>query len=194
MLATTNGLQLITPPASEPLTLTEAKAHLRVDGTDEDTLITALIIAARQYVEERCWIALITQTWQLSLETWPDEALRLPKTPLLSQPTITAVRYLDTDGNQQTLSSSVYTVLATGEFTLAYGEEWPDVWPQWPIELEYTVGYGATSDVPALLKATIKLVLGHLFENREAVVAASGISAVSLPLAVDSLLALYEVR
>lgn len=194
MLATTDGLQLLTAPTSEPLTLTEAKAHLRVDGTDEDPLITALITAARQYVEERCWIALLTQTWQLSLETWPAEPLRLPKTPLLCQPTITSVRYLDMNGSQQTLSTSVYTVLATGELALVHGQEWPAVWPQWPIAIEYTVGYGAASDVPAVLKAALKLLLGHLFENREAVIATAGISAVSVPLAIDSLLSLYEVR
>ena len=196
MLAAIEGARLLTPPASEPVTLERVKAHLRVDGDEENDLISTLIVVARQYVEQRCWCALINQTWILGLDTWPFEPLRLPMTPLLTRPTIVAVRYRDSSGSPVTLSSSVYTVLATGEFTLVHDQNWPgDVWTQWSIEIEYTVGYGATAQsVPAPLVAVIKLLAGHLYENREAVSVGAGVAVSSVPLAVDSLLALYEVR
>lgn len=63
---------LITAPAIEPVTLTQAKAHLRVDFADDDTLITTLIIVARQAVEEFLGRALITQTWQVFYDKFPD--------------------------------------------------------------------------------------------------------------------------
>jgi len=195
MIAQTASLRLVTAPTREPLDLLSVKAHLRVDGTDEDDLIFALLLAATQYVEERCWIALMTQTWRLGLETWPPEPLRLPKTPLLTSPTIAAVRYQDSSGSQHTLDATVYTVQATGEWGLAYGQTWPSDVRPWSIEVEYTVGYGATpAALPAPLGAALKLLIGHLYENREAVVAGAGVSTMILPLALDSLLSLYEVR
>ena len=58
---------LTVPPAGEPLTLAEAKPHLRVDLNDDDALITALISAAREQVEFLTGQRLITQTWELEL-------------------------------------------------------------------------------------------------------------------------------
>jgi len=195
MLAPIEGARLLTAPASEPITLDEAKAHLRVDATDEDTLITGLISAARQYIEQRCWCALITQTWILFLETWPGCPLRLPMIPLLTRPTVSQVRYKNTAGGALVLSADVYTVLATGEFALDYDQSWPGDVRAWSIEIEYTVGYGATgANLPAPLLAATKLLIGHLYENREAVTVGAGVTATTIPLAVDSLLALYEVR
>lgn len=158
-------------------------------------MITGLISAARQYVEERCWIAILDQTWALGLEEWPDEPIRLPKTPLGKLPTITLVRYRDGAGSWQTVTSTVYTVLPTGEFTLAANQSWPAVsWAQWPIEVQYTVGFGAAGQVPEMMKALIKLMVGHLYENREGVQVGAGQSALTVPLAVESLCAMFEVR
>jgi len=195
MLAPSEGARLLTPAVGEPLTLAAVKAHLRVDIDDDDDLISGLIQAARQYIEDRCWIAMLTQTWVLGLETWPDKPLRLPRTPLLTVPTISQVRYKNNSGVAQVLASSVYTVLATGEWTLDYAQSWPIDFRHWSIEIEYSVGYGTSgTSVPAPMLAALKLMLGHLYENREAVMAGAGLSAMILPLAVDSLLALYEVR
>ena len=214
MLAPIDGARLLTLPTVEPLTLVEAKAHLRVDVTDDDALITGLIIAARQYVEQRCWCALLNQTWIVGLETWPNDAprlsmlnpvlqlsssrwaaLRLPMTPLLMRPTITAVRYQNRAASPLVLASTVYSIWPTGELALGYGQSWPGDLLPWSIEVEYVVGYGATAaSVPAPLLAAVKLMLGHLYENREAVTVGAGVSTMVTPLAVDSLLALYEVR
>lgn len=65
--------QLITPPAQEPVTLSEAKAHLRLETALDDDYITALIQSARQYTEQICWRGLVTQTWELVLESFAGE-------------------------------------------------------------------------------------------------------------------------
>ncbi len=65
--------QLITPPATEPVTLAEAKVHLRLETALDDDYVTALISAARQYTEQVCWRALVTQTWELVLDSFQGE-------------------------------------------------------------------------------------------------------------------------
>jgi hypothetical protein len=65
------GLTLITPPASEPVTLAEAKAHLRLEIGDDDALVAGLVTAARQHVEDLIAQSLVTQTWQLTLDKFP---------------------------------------------------------------------------------------------------------------------------
>ncbi len=65
-------LILTAGPSVEPVSLAEAKAHCRVDGTAEDTLIASLIVAARMHVERALDAALIAQGWSLYLDGWPD--------------------------------------------------------------------------------------------------------------------------
>ena len=65
------GLTLVTAPASEPVSLAEAKAHLRIEAADDDSLIGALITAARQSAEAHMRRALMSQTWRLSLDRFP---------------------------------------------------------------------------------------------------------------------------
>ena len=89
------SLTLIAAPILEPMTLAEAKLHLRVDGTDEDDLITALIVAARRRAEHLLTRALITQTWELTLDEFPAADIQLPKPGVLS---IVSVKYLDSAG------------------------------------------------------------------------------------------------
>lgn len=165
------GLLQNTAPATEPVTLAEAKSHLRVDVTDDDTLITELIKAARQIVESNTGRSLITQTWRLTLDAFPrnNEAIQLEKPPLVS---VQSVTYVDTNGTTQTLATSDYIVDTShiqGEVALAYDKTWPETRPQRnAVLVNYTAGYGAASAVPEVLKAAIKLRLGDLFANREA--------------------------
>lgn len=185
---------LSSAPATEPVTTAELKSHLRVDSTDEDTLIASLGTAARQYVEEQTRRALVTQTWVLKLDEFPesDGEILLPRPPLVS---VSSVTYVDTAGSTQTLSSSVYSVDTTdtpGRITLAYDQTWPTVRDQRnAITVTYVAGYGAASAVPDALKAAIKLLVGHWFTNREGVV--TGTIATEIPMAVDALLAPYRV-
>lgn len=182
-------LKLVTAPASEPVTLTEAKAHLRVDGTDDDTLITVLIAAARQYYEDACRRMLITQTWRLSLDCWPANSLIIPKMPLI---TVSAIAYTDSAGATHTLSTDVYDVdteAQPGRVTLAYNQSWPSVelYPLNPIQITFTAGYGAAASVPEVDKQAIKLLVGHWYENREPVVT-TGAAPKDIPMAVESLI------
>jgi hypothetical protein len=60
-------IRLVTAPASEPVTLAEAKAHLRLDTSLDDAFVASIIVAARQYIERVCWRGLLLQTWELTL-------------------------------------------------------------------------------------------------------------------------------
>lgn len=114
-----------TPPSAEPISLTEAKAHLRVDGTDDDALITSLIVTARQHVEAETERILITQTWDLYEDEFPD-VIEIPYPPLQS---ISVITYTDEDGVTQTLATSVYTVdmdSEPGQVYEAYNQTWPN--------------------------------------------------------------------
>ena len=90
--------KIVTAAAAVPVTLTEAKAHLRVDYTTDDTLITTLINVATEYAEKRLGRALITQTWAAYFNDWdeafansPDnDAIHLPYAPLQS---VTHIKY-----------------------------------------------------------------------------------------------------
>jgi len=166
-------LTLVTSPAAEPLTLEEGQLHLRVDGDDstEDVLITALIKAAREWCEGFQGRSYITQTWKLTLDAFPasDAVIVLPYPPIQS---ITSIKYIDTDGAEQTMSSDDYslnTAAEPGEIELAYDASWPSIRSQRAaVEVTYVAGYGLTSStVPELFRHAIRLRLGDFYEHRE---------------------------
>ncbi len=180
------ALRRITDAATEPVTLSEAKAHLRVTASDEDALITALITAARTTCENEIRRSLITQTWELTLDQFPD-AIELPYPPIIG---ITSVEYIDaTSGTETTLSSASYTLDAKSEpgwLVPAYGYNWPSTRDEInAVTVTYTAGYGNAAAVPEAIKGWIKLMVGHLCENREAVVV--GASVAKLPFAAGLL-------
>lgn len=184
-------LTLVTPPAVEPVTLIEAKAHLRVTATDEDTLITALIKAARQQAEHRTVATVfVTQTWTETLDAFPAEIV-LSRRPLQS---VSSITYTDTDGTEQTLAVADYQVVTDellGRIVPAYGVDWPTARDMpGAVVVTYVAGYGAAADVPESIKSAVLLLIGHLYEHREAV---SDGSMSELPMAVDALLAPYWV-
>jgi uncharacterized phiE125 gp8 family phage protein len=172
------GIEVIEAPEEEPLTLDEAKAHLRVDIDDDDDLITALISAARGHVESRTGRALVTQAWRLTLDDFPRYAnaqrychqapIKLPGGPSSG---VTSFTYIDSDGTQQTLDPSAYVVDLSGEgarITPLWNTPWPTIRRQiGGIKIEYGVGYGEPADVPQALKAAMKLIIGELYSNRE---------------------------
>lgn len=189
------NLALITPPATEPITLTEAKAHVRVTASTEDTLLTALIVAARQFVEEETSRALITQTWERQLDDWPA-FVRLPRPPALA---ITSIKYVDEDGTEATLASTAYTLYANVEpgHLVIDGDELPTgvVLADYAgVRIRYTAGYGAAAAVPQALKQAMLLLIGHWYLNREAVAIGGQRSSMTpLPLGVDALIAPYRL-
>ncbi len=175
-------LSQLSAPATEPLTLAEAKLHLRVDAdvTDDDSLITALIVTARQQAEHRTGRALVTQQWRLGLDQFPVDSLDLPFPKLQS---VQSVTYLDSNGARQTLANTEYDAIndeMVGRIVPAYGKSWPDC-RQHPgsVQISYTCGYGAAADVPQSIKAWMLLAIGAWYENREALT--SGQPVAELP-------------
>lgn len=197
-------LSTVTDPAVEPITLAEARAHLRLEATgspaahEDDDYVSALITAAREKVEADTGRALVQRTLKLRLNTW-SESIELPYAPLLS---VSSVKYYDNDGTLQTLSSSVYDVYtdeAPGGIRLAYNQSWPNHRAQEnAIEITYVAGYaddGASptdyrANIPVSIKQAMYLIIGDLYENREAKIV--GVSAMDNP-AVNALLAPHRV-
>lgn len=192
------GLNIVTPPAVEPVTLSDMKLHLRVDITDDDNLISVLISAARAYVENNLRRALITQTWNLTMGHWPfDNQFCYPLPPLQSG---AAVSYFDSSGTEWTLDPTTYrvdTASSPGRLVLGFGQRWPatTLRTSGAILAPFTCGYGADgTTVPAPIIAAIKLMVGNLYENREAVmVEQRALKVLEMPLAIDALLAPYRV-
>lgn len=184
------GLKLITAPATEPLTLAEAKLHLRVDASDEDSYITALIQAAREFAEHITERAFVTQTWELALDAFPAAELKLPKPPLAS---IVSIKYDDTAGTEQTIGSSFYVadLYSTPGWVLpAYATSWPATRDQAnAVRVRYSCGYGAAAAVPQGIKNWILLRVGSLYAIREEMVPGRALQ----PAFVDRLLDAYRV-
>ncbi len=172
-----SALTLITPPALEPVTLVEAKAHLRVESAQDDTLITALIVAARQSAEIWLGRALITQTWRLLEDAAPEgRFLELPRAPLLS---VTHVKsYDDTDAATIFPASAYFvdTARQPGRVVLRVGAVWPTVSRAANgFEVQFAAGYGpAASDVPAAIRQGLLIHLASLYAARGDRVAPDG--------------------
>lgn len=170
-------LHLVTPASVAPLTLDEAKKHLRVfDSTDEDELITGLIEASCAQFEEETGRQVVNATWRGRLDRFPcgAEPIKLPRPPLS---TVSSITYMDTAGATQTWSSSEYQVDAfAGPYAKhglvypKYANQYPDTYPlPDAVTINFTAGYGdAPATIPEGIRATIKLILGDLFTNREA--------------------------
>ena len=201
--------KLITGPAAEPISLAEAKAHLRVDISDDDTLITALIVAARQYAETECQRVFVTQTWKLVLDAFPGPALQgipfgqpwtLPGFAIVvDRPpvqTIDSIQYLDMSGTLQTMPVSDYTAELTNapaRITPKFGKIWPITMPQiGAVTVNFTAGYGNAAAVPEGIKAWMKIRIGTMYENREEVALMSRGKIEPLPY-VDRLLDGFRV-
>jgi uncharacterized phiE125 gp8 family phage protein len=164
------SLQLVTAPTQEPITLVEAKAHLRVDFADDDALITSLIAAARQAAETLTGRQLMTARWKQVFDCFPGAPILLAKAPLQS---IVSIEYLDMGAVLQTLAAPTYTVDAACEparVTPVFGQIWPVSLPQiGAVSVTFDAGYGGPSLVPDGIKAWIKIRVGSLYAHREEV-------------------------
>ena len=165
------GLKIVTAPQSEPISLPDMKDHLRVTGTDEDALITTLIEAAREYCESYQNRAYITQTWEFALDEWPENGIiSIPKPPLQS---VTSIKYYGTDDAEYIWDPSNYQVdthRQPGRVAPVYGKAWPSTTlrPMNGILITFEAGQADADAVPERVKQAIKVLVGHLYENREA--------------------------
>lgn len=178
-------------PAETPITLAEAKAHCRVNHSDEDSLITSLILAATEYFDGVGGVlgrALVTQSWRQDYNGFDDE-LRLPLAPVAS---ITSITYHDADNTQQTLTNTVYELLLdqTGPYVaLKTGQSWPSVYDREPsVSITFVAGL-ATASIPNRIKSAMKLLVGHWYDNRSAAIDKQ---MSDIPFGVDVLVSSYR--
>lgn len=192
-------LRLVTDAASEPVTLAEAKAYCRVDISDDDTLITALIGSARRYVERETGFALMTQTWTAVYDRWPEgegqgfggpwwdgvrqlptsfvtptTTIEIPKRPFQA---VTSVKLKDAYGVFTTVSPSVYYSEVSdmrGRVSRVLGQIWPVIImaQSGAIEIEFTAGFDGApyAGVPEDLKAAVKMLVKHFYDHREPII------------------------
>ncbi len=178
------GLKLAEPPEAEPVTLEEAKAHLRLEGGADDAYVTALIQAARERAELFLRRALITQAFEYTLDGFPTApAIDLPRPPLQS---VESIQYIDTAGNVQTLAPEDYVVDTSsgeiGRVALAWNWFWPIARGSInSVVIKFTAGYGdSPEDVPQAIRQAILIEISNLYENREDVIVGQNISMLSL--------------
>lgn len=179
------GLKLITAPTELPVTLAQAKLHLREDASDYDSQIQLMLEAAISYVDGPNGFlgrALIDQTWDYYLDTFAQIQstlggkgfIELPLPPLIS---VTSVNYTDSAGNEQTLPTTSYVVddsTKPARIALTSTGNWPTISNEFKsIRIRFRAGYldqtvsPAVSAVPGQIKAAILLLVGSLYENRE---------------------------
>lgn len=162
-------LKTVTPPTSEPVTLSVAKAHLKVTDANEDALIASLIVTARREAENRTRRQLMTATYDLTLDAFPA-TIELPRPPLQS---VTSITYVDADGATQTLAAEKYTVVNDSDgvparIVPAVDEVWPatKAVPA-AVVVRYVAGWAGADDVPEPIKQWMLLRIGGLYEQRE---------------------------
>jgi len=162
------SLTLNTPPSAEPVTLDQAKAHLKVDTADDDALITSLIAAARARAEWHTGRAFVTQSWTLWLDAWPcDGIIEIPLPPLRSVASVTAYALDDSATVLDAATWQVDTTSSPARLMLK-----PNASP--PVNLRrinaiavaFTAGYGDESDVPAPVCEAILKLVANFYMNR----------------------------
>jgi len=198
------SLKVLTAPAVEPVSLSDMKLHLRVDHSADDSLISALISGARDYVERNTRRTLIHTTYRLMMDWFPADHIELPRGPVAQiavagsySYAMPRIRYYDQDSTLQTLT------YADEDFHLDLDNNPPrlcllplSIWPLTEIgrtnavEVDFVSGFSSTAaGVPQLLIQCVKLLVAHWYENRSAVQPGFG---GEVPMAVDSILKIYS--
>lgn len=189
--------QLVTAPTLEPITLAQAKEHLRVDGSDEDALITLCITAARERIEHECRRAFLKQKWTAYItgDIGGRLPVELPRARLMDAETF-LLEYRNADGDWTAWSDLMKQ--AHREPALLWITEQPaDIdSPRSPQDAVWRAtfwsGYGTTAEtVPGPLRHAILLLTAHLFERREMVI--SGATVTAIPNSLDWLINSFRV-
>lgn len=182
--------EITVAPTVEPLTVAEAKAHLRVDHTTDDSYIESLIKAARRTAEQFQSRAYITQTWKLYLDDFPSgKEIKLPVAPVAS---VSSITYVDLQGDTQTWDSANYQVdtkAAIPRIVLSPIVSWPNVETDRinAVTITFIAGYGATSaSVPENIKHAMKLIISDMYQHRESTVIGNIVN--EIPMSAKALL------
>lgn len=184
------SLSRVTAPASPPVTVAEVKSQSRIDIVAEDTLLARLIDAATATIDgpHGIGVCMVSQQWELAADRFPRVFL-LPLYPVIS---VDAIKYIDENGTEQTVDPAVYRV-DTHSNPARVSLEWNQVWPSArlvanAVKVTFTCGHAS---VPEDLRHAVMMLVAHWAENREAVIAGTG--AMTMPMAVESILSRYRV-
>jgi uncharacterized phiE125 gp8 family phage protein len=187
------GLKLITAPTVEPLTLDQVKAQCRIDTADEDALLALYISAARAKAENYTGAALISQTWEQTLDEFPCAEIELLKPPVTA---IESVTYVSPAGSPVVLPGTEYSLDAStfpGWLLPAAGATWPTTLDcANAVTIRYTTGYANAASIPADLRAWLLLTAAYLYAQREVMVMSERVAEIPA-LFIDSLLDPYRV-
>ena len=185
-----------TGPAVEPVTLAEAKAHLRVDTADDDAYITGLVRAAREWVEQYLDRTLVHTQWVMRFDKFPADStadIELPRPPVVASGTATAVTvaYTLEDGTTASYSTASFRVdraSTPGAVKTNYAQTWPPHrQDDNSVSVTWWGGYGPSgSDVPQAIRHAMLMLIAFWYDNRSTVL----VGSISKPLefAVESLL------
>jgi uncharacterized phiE125 gp8 family phage protein len=168
------------------------KSFLKVDGNDDNDLLKILIEAARNKVEANLGRSLITQTWKLTLDEFPEtNYIELSLPPLISVTTVTS--YASDDSGTVYSSDNYYVDVPGSRIYLNDGQVWPQATrPHNKAEIIYVTGYGAAAtNVPGALRSAILMLVAHWYENREAV--SLGDISTEVKVGYDALLQPYKI-
>lgn len=194
MLSAVPVITCTTKATSDPVTVAEVKARLRVVSSDDDATIALMISEATAHVQELTGRQLMTATWAQRHDSFPSVFV-LRVAPVAS---ITSIKYIDTDGAQQTLDSSVYHTDLSSEparITLDYNQSWPDIREEFgSVIVAFSAGYSSAAAVPAPIKHAIYLHCAFAYEYREPDFFGAIPRRQALDLALQAILHPYIVR
>jgi uncharacterized phiE125 gp8 family phage protein len=187
------SVRRLTQPTVEPVTLAEAKGHLRVDASTDDTYIASLIKAAREWCEEYLDRSLVYTQWQVKTDFFPVE-FEVPRPPIATAGTFTAVTltYESTDGTTKTVAGPDYRVDRDSTPAVVrnvYNGTWPSDYlaDANAVTLTFWAGYGADgAAVPQVIKHAMLMLVAHMYEHRLSVLA--GTISKEIEFGVKSLL------
>jgi uncharacterized phiE125 gp8 family phage protein len=208
-------ISIVTPAATDPVTLAEIKSHCRVTISDDDTYLLVLVKAATDWVQHRTGRQLVTATLRQSWDSYPSmfypprvisqiygprvyftglEAtmMTLDVEPVAS---VTSVTYYDPNDALQTVTSTDYWVdVASTPPRVVPKNAWPNIYFGRPsaFRIDFVAGYGVATDVPVLLKQAVMLLAAHWYERREASIVGTIIAPV--PMTVDAICQRYATR
>lgn len=187
------ALLMTSGPAAEPVTLAEAKAHLRLDGAADDALVASLITTSRLQIETALSMALITQAWSSFIDALAaDRVVRLPLRPIQS---VAAIRLHHDDGGITTIPNDSFVLDSLSDPARLVQRD-PTTIVALPrranaYEFSFVAGFGDTAaDVPAPIRHAILLLVAHWFEHRDP--SEVGTPATRIPAAVSQLLAPWQ--
>jgi len=189
-----------TAPAVEPVTLAEAKSHLRVDTIDDDAYIVNLIRAAREWCEQYLDRTLVNTQWVMRFDRFPPDStadIELPRPPVVASGTATAVTvaYTLEDGTTATYATNLFRVdraSTPGAVKTVYAATWPPHrQDDNSVSITWWGGYGPSgSDVPAAIRHAMLMLVAFWYDNRSTVLVGS--TSKQLEFAVDSLLSAHK--